>query len=411
MPFPLPLETLVGKPLMYALFALIGFGFGFVLESSGFGNSKKLAAQFYFTDMTVIKVMFGAIVVAMVLIFTMVGLGVLDFNLVWVNPTYLWSGILGGLIMGVGFIVGGFCPGTSLVAMATRKIDGLFFVLGGLFGIFLFGETERFYDLWWQFAGYMGRITIPEWLGLPYGVVVVGIVLMALFVFWGSEQLEHIFGGRNLAKEPRWRYAGAAGLLVVAFGVLLIGDATTADKYARIASAKDLQLSNREVQIAPGELLSTIGNDTLKTVILDVRPENEYNLFHLHGAKNISLEDLPAYIPEIHAQQALNTVFVVVSNDEGAATQAWKTLVAESVPNAYILEGGINNWISTFGKNEQNIVYASGPSGVDALKYAFPAALGDRYECANPSPHEWELEFTPKIKLQIKRDKSGGGCG
>jgi uncharacterized membrane protein len=118
MTFPLPLETLIGKPLMYALFALIGFGFGFVLESSGFGNSKKLAAQFYFRDMTVLKVMFGAIVTAMVLIFTMVGLGVLDFNQLWVNPTYLWSGIVGGLIMGVGFIVGGFCPGTSLVAMA-----------------------------------------------------------------------------------------------------------------------------------------------------------------------------------------------------------------------------------------------------------------------------------------------------
>ena len=102
---------------------------------------------------------------------------------------------------------------------------------------------------------------------------------------------------------------------------------------------------------------------------------------------------------------------MVVSNDEQAATRAWKILVAESVPNAYILEGGINNWIATFGQNEQNIVYASKASSEDALKYIFPAALGDRYECANPSPHEWELEFTPKIKLQIKRDKSGGGRG
>jgi rhodanese-related sulfurtransferase/uncharacterized membrane protein (DUF485 family) len=411
MTFPLPLETLIGKPLMYLVFAVIGFGFGYVLESSGFGNSKKLAAQFYFREMTVLKVMFGAIVTAMVLIFTFVGLGILDFNQLWVNPTYLWSGIVGGLIMGVGFIVGGFCPGTSLVAMATRKIDGLFFVLGGLLGIFLFGETERFYDLWWQFAGYMGRITIPEWLGLPYGVVVVAVVIMALFMFWGSEQLEHIFGGRDLSKEPRIRYAGAAALLVVAFGVLLIGDATTADKWARIAPIKEPTLANREVQIQPGELLATIGNDTLKTVILDVRPENEFNLFHIHGSKNIALEELQDYIPEIHAQQALNTIFVVVSNDEQAATEAWKTLVAESVPNAYILEGGINNWIAVFGEEDPNIEFASNVTGEDVMKYTFPAALGDRYECADPSPHEWELEFIPKIKLQIQRDKSGGGCG
>ncbi|NTU65842.1 MAG: YeeE/YedE family protein, partial [Chloroflexi bacterium] len=128
MTFPLNLEALFGKPIMFLIFGLIGFAFGFVLESSGFGNSKKLAAQFYFKDMTVLKVMFGAIITAMVLIFMMVGLGVLDYNQIWVNPTYLWSGIVGGLIMGVGFIVGGFCPGTSLVGMATGKIDGLFFV-------------------------------------------------------------------------------------------------------------------------------------------------------------------------------------------------------------------------------------------------------------------------------------------
>jgi hypothetical protein len=411
MTFPLPLETLIGKPLMYLVFAVIGFGFGFVLESSGFGNSKKLAAQFYLSEMTVLKVMFGAIVTAMVLIFTMVGLGILDFNQLWVNPTYLWSGILGGLIMGVGFIIGGFCPGTSLVAMATRKVDGLFFVLGGLFGIFLFGETERFYDLWWQFAGYMGRVTIPEWLGLPYGVVVVAVVLMALFMFWGAEQLEHIFGGRDLSKEPRIRYAGAAALLVLAFGVALIGDATTEDKWARIAPTKELELANRQVQIEPGELLATIDNDTLKTVIIDVRPENEYNLFHIRGSTNMALADLKEYIPEIHAQQALNTIFVVVSNDEHAATEAWKVLVAESVPNTYILEGGINNWISVFGEEDPNIELASNITGADVLRYVFPAALGDRYQCADPNPHEWELEFTPKIKLQIKRDKSGGGCG
>jgi hypothetical protein len=411
MPFPLPLETLIGKPLMFLVFGMIGFAFGYVLESSGFGNSKKLAAQFYFREMTVLKVMFGAIVTAMVLLFTMVGLGILDYNQVWVNPTYLWSGILGGLIMGVGFIVGGFCPGTSLVAMATRKIDGLFFVLGGLTGIFLFGETERFYDLWWNFSGYLGRFTIMDWLGLPTGIVVIIIVLMALFMFWGAEQLERMFGGRDLTKEPKIRLAGAAGLTALALGVIFIGDATPADKWARVAPVKAAMLANREVQIHPGELLATIGNDALKTVVVDVRPEKEYNLFHIQGSRNIPLASLLSYIPEIHTQQALNTIFVLVSNDEIAATEAWKLLAAESVPNAYILEGGINGWIATFGKDETDIQPTPTSPGEDTLKYSFPAALGDRYECAAPSPHEWELEYTPKIKLEIKRDKSGGGCG
>lgn len=411
MPFPLQLETLLGKPGMYLVFAVIGFGFGFVLESAGFGNSKKLAAQFYFRELTVLKVMFGAIVTAMVLIFITVGLGILDFSLLWVNPTYLASGIVGGLIMGVGFIIGGFCPGTSLVAMVTGKLDGLFFVLGVLFGIFAFGETVEYYWGWWNNAGYMGRITIPEWLGLPYGVVVTGIVLMALFMFWGAEQLEHRFGGRDLSKEPRWRRYAAVGLAALAASIIVIGTPTTEQKYARIASTKDAALAGREVQIHPGELLQTMADDTLKAVVLDVRPEAEYNQFHIAGARNVPLAEIPSIIPELQAQQALNTVFVLASNDEAAATAAWKTLSAESIPNVYILEGGINQWIATFGQGDDVIVQMASPSGDDTLCWAFPAALGDRFEAADPDPHAWQLDFIPKIKLQIKRDKSGGGCG
>jgi rhodanese-related sulfurtransferase len=412
MRFPLPLESLLGWPGMMLLFGVIGFFFGFILEISGFGNSRKLAAQFYFKDLTVLKVMFTAIVVAMVLLFSAVGLGILDFSQVWVNPTYLWPGIVGGLIMGVGFIVGGFCPGTSLVAAATLKVDGIFFVLGGLVGIFLFGETERFFDTWWN-SSYLGRLTIPDWLGLPVGTVVVAVVLMALFMFWGAEQLERRFGGRNLAAEPRLRYAGAAGLLALAVGVLLLGQPTAEEKWERVAATKEPALANREVQIEAGELLAMMADNQLRLVVADVRPEQEYNLFNIRGSQHVPLPDLPAVIPELHAKQALNTVFVVASNDEMASTEAWKRLVAESVPNSYILEGGINGWLETFGAEDPAIrpLPEAEAAAAEPLRFAFPAAMGSRYAAAAPNPHEWELEYTPKVKLELKRDKSGGGCG
>ena len=410
MTFPLSLETLIGKPLMYLVFAIIGFGFGFVLESAGFGNSKKLAAQFYFKDLTVLKVMFGAIVTAMVLLFTMIGLGILDYNQIWVNPTYLWPGIVGGLIMGVGFIVGGFCPGTSLVAAATRKLDGVFFVLGGLFGIFLFGETVSLYENWWN-SSYFGRLTIMDVFNLPTGVVVVGVILMALFMFWGGEQLEHIFGGRDLSKEPRWRLAAGGALLAGAVAVLLIGTPGTADKWARLEPVKDPALVERSVQIHPGELLASIADDKLKVIMFDVRPESDYNLFHIQGAQNVALDELAPMTKQLLAEYSPNTVYVVMSNDEGAATEAWKILVAESLPNVYILDGGINNWLRVFAAEEPEITPTPTPPGQDVLAYKFPAALGARYAAAAPNPHEWELEYTPKIKLELKRDKSGGGCG
>ena len=412
MTFPLNLEALFGKPIMFLIFGLIGFAFGFVLESSGFGNSKKLAAQFYFKDMTVLKVMFGAIITAMVLIFMMVGLGVLDYNQIWVNPTYLWSGIVGGLIMGVGFIVGGFCPGTSLVAMASGKIDGLFFVLGGLFGIFLFGETERFFDNWWQTSGYLGRFTLMDWLKVPTGVIVFAIVMMAVLAFFAAEQLEKHFGNRDLTKEPKKRVFGAIALISMAALVILIGMPTTEQKWDKVAAVKEPALATREVQIEPAELYKTLYDNRIKLTLLDVRDEADFNLFHIRGAQHTPLSELPALIPDMVAHSASNKVYVVTSNDEATATQAWKMLTAESVPNVYILGGGINGWIDAFGKDEPTIQKVTFPAPEDQLQYIFPAALGDRYQCSDPNPIEnEELEFTPKIKLQMKRDKSGGGCG
>ena len=424
MQFPLEafMKVSAENPWTYLVFGLIGFGFGFTLEMSGFGNSRKLAAQFYFTEMTVLKVMFTAIVTAMVLLFGAVSLGILNFNLVWVNETYLASGIVGGLIMGVGFIVGGFCPTTSLASASTGKIDGMLFMLGGFVGAFLFGETEKFFDLWYTNAGYFGRVTLDQVFHLPVGVVVLLVVFMALFMFWGAEQLERIVGKKDMTKEPKIRLAGAGLLVAAAIAVALIGTPSLDEKYSRLSFDRELggqkltftadeMLANRQVQIHPGELLATMADDRLIASVIDVRPEADYNLFHIANSVNIPVADIKTIIPSLLADQTPNKVHVIVSNDEVAATEAWKILTAEAVLNVYILEGGINNWIATFGQNEDGI-HPLTLSTVDMLRYAFSSALGDHYECANPSPlAEWELEFEPKIQLQLKRDKSGGGCG
>jgi rhodanese-related sulfurtransferase len=408
-PFPLPLESLLGSWGAYAIYLLIGFAFGYVLEISGFGNSKLLASQFYFKDLTVLKVMFGAIIVAMVLIFGASAIGLLDYNLVYVNPTYLWPGILGGLIMGFGFIIGGFCPGTSLVAAATAKLDGVFFVLGVFFGIFLFGETVGLYESFWH-SSYLGRFTLFDWLGLSPGIVVILVVLMALFMFWGGEKLERVFGGKDPAAAPRWRYGAAGALVLVAIAVALVGQPTTADRWARIEAERSAQLAAREVQIHPGELLGIIHDDAIRVRMLDVRPEAEYNLFHILDAEQIDPATVDGLIAELHAAPD-NTVFVVMSNDEGAATEVWKTLVAEAVPNVYILEGGVNNWLDTFAAEEFKEAYRLSSVPAGALAYRFDAALGSRYPAAEPNPSAVFLEFTPKVKLEVKRGPSGGGCG
>lgn len=175
---------------------VIGIGFGFFLERAGFGSARKLTAQFYLTDMAVFKVMFTAIITAMLGIFYLGWIGFLDVSLVYLTPTYLLPQITGGLILGIGFAIGGYCPGTACVAVSTGKIDGLVFVVGVLAGIFVFGEAfpivKGFYS-----ASPMGRVTLPELFGIPYGVVVFFVVLMAVGGFALATWVEKVMAAKE----------------------------------------------------------------------------------------------------------------------------------------------------------------------------------------------------------------------
>jgi rhodanese-related sulfurtransferase len=212
-------------------------------------------------------------------------------------------------------------------------------------------------------------------------------------------------------------------LLVLAVAVLVIGTPSTESKYARlkinrtvndqqVKMTADQALAQRQMQITPAELFKTMNDDTVKLTMIDVRPEADYNLFHIRNAVNIPNEQLKTHVPGFLATAAPNAVYVVASNGEDLSTKAWKTLAAEGVQNVYILEGGVNNWIAYFGKDDPGIKKIDSSVSAEQLQFNLPSALGDRYQCADPSPIEYEnLEFIPKIQLQLKRDKSGGGCG
>ena len=407
--FPLPLTELLGHWGSYAIYAMVGIAFGMTLESAGFGNSKLLAAQFYFKDMRVFKVMFTAIIVAMTLIFLSTSLGILDYNLIWVPPTYLWPGIAGGMIMGVGFIIGGFCPGTSLVGLATGKLDAIVFVFGVLFGIYLFGETVSGYAVFFD-SSYMGRFTLPELFNASYGTVVFIIVVAALALFVVSEKVEAKINNRPAKQFPAWSKPVAGVLVVLAAVLLVIGQPTNEDRWKGIAAENQPKLEQRKVQIAPAELLKNINDSKIKMVLLDVRDERYFNLFHIHGAMHIPLDQVQDKAAELQFELA-NTVFVTISNDEVAATEAWKTLKAESVPNIYILEGGINAWLATYGGDSFTEQDKVSMRQADQLAYKFHAATGSRHPAAEPVEGFLDLKFEPKIILELKRAPTTGGCG
>ena len=169
-------------------------------------------------------------------------------------------------------------------------------------------------------------------------------------------------------------------------------------------------LDERAVQIEPAELLDVMHNVQIKAVLLDVRDERHYNQFHVHGARRLPGDQVIDVARELMFEPA-NTVFIAMSNDETAATEAWKALKAESLPNVYILDGGVNNWIRTYSDEAFTGERLIRGRENDQPAYRFDAAVGSRHPAAEPNPDAFEIEFEPKVKLELKRAPTSGGCG
>jgi len=180
---PLYPQELLNPEYNLLIGALIGIGFGFLLEASGFTNTRKLAGVFYGYDATVIKVFFTAALTAAIGLFFMHYMGWIDITLTFYPKTFWIPTLIGGAIMGLGFIIGGFCPGTSLSAAATGKVDAMAFIVGVFLGILGFIFT---YDTVWEAlrkSGKMGRVNVADWIGIKEGLFIFLFTLIAIASF------------------------------------------------------------------------------------------------------------------------------------------------------------------------------------------------------------------------------------
>ncbi len=167
----------------------LGMAFGFIMEGSGFSSSKKIVGLFYGYDFTVLRVFFTATVTTAIGLMYFEYLGWIDMSLVYVHPTYLTAAIVGGLVMGVGFVTGGYCPGTSLIGAAIGRIDGMVFTVGLMLGIFLFSESfpvlQGIYEGTGIFEGdFLGYVTITEYFNISPHLFVFGFTVVAVAAFY-----------------------------------------------------------------------------------------------------------------------------------------------------------------------------------------------------------------------------------
>ncbi len=225
---------------------LIGIAFGFVLERAGFGRAEKLSAQFYLRDMTVFKVMFTAIVTAMLGLVIVSSFGLVnlrDISESISSWTYIWPMLFGGLLLGAGFIISGYCPGTSIVASASGNVDGIFAFGGVVTGTFIYSELLQIPAVHhFHTSGEKGAWFLYDLVRVPPQLLAAVIAVMAMLAFVGAEKVEKLISGaadRSGARKFAFRTVAATALIAL-LAIALPVRTTAAPQAAKSITAAEL---------------------------------------------------------------------------------------------------------------------------------------------------------------------------
>lgn len=332
-----------GRAFLAAL--LIGAAFGFFLERAGFGSSRKLTAVFYFSDMTVIKVMFTAVMTAMLGLSLLLSFNLISLDSIYLMPTVYGAHVVGGLIFGIGFVMGGWCPGTAAAGLAAGKIDALIFLVGAVVGSALFNEFFGFIKPLYQ-AGQQGVLMVYDSLSIGRNGFILLMSIAAIVMFWGCEWIEKknskISSGKNFSVLKVMTIL----LLVLPLGLIIVEQgASTSTTFKSDISSIEKQLLESIDQAAdhiePAELADRLVSGDTSIILIDIRPENEFAAFHIKGAVNVSMADLTDYL-----QPNKNVgIIVLYSNGMTHPAQTRDSLYRNGFTNAYILTDGLNGFI------------------------------------------------------------------
>lgn len=333
------LEGGIGLALAFG----VGVAFGFFLERGGLGNAKKLAGQFYLKDFTVLRVMFTAIVTAMLGLFFFARLGILDLHEVRVVPTYLLPQLVGGLLFGLGFVCAGLCPGTSCVAAATGKVDGFVVLLGIFSGIYVFGETfPRIQQFLYSTS--LGRVTFPDVAGLPHSLLLLLVIVLAIAVFLlvarfeSGEGIKAIVFGRGRGVPSRFPETLALLAIVLAITAGFAGDPPLRQVDLGQSMTGGEVGSTGAYYLDPLELAGWISEKRDDFLLVDLRSQVEFDRYHIPYAQRISLGMLSGNLARD------DRMLVVYTGDAMVPQDMLDSLSSHSDTEVYLLWGGLEGW-------------------------------------------------------------------
>lgn len=387
--------------LNYIIAMLIGIGFGFVLEQAGFSSSRKLAGVFYGYDFVVLRVFFTAAITAMIGVLFLGYFGLLDLGLIFINPTYLWPAIVGGVIMGVGFIIGGFCPGTSITAAVIGKIDAMFFIFGIFIGVFVFGELYPVIGDFYM-SSFLGDIKVYESLGLSRGTFAFLLIIIALIAFFVTDRIEKKVNNKTpepitakrLVKSP---YSWASGVALV-IGIILLFMPTYEQKVMNRASQPE-RIKEFEPEYYTAEKLAFhILDRDLSIQVVDLRSPSEFEKYNIPTSLNMPLDSMLNREWRRYIKENPNQLIFYAENEKDAIKA---NLIAKELghhDNAILKNG-----IGTFKKVIMTPELPQDTTDTQAMhSYKFRKEAGDRLE-------ELRKKFKAVKPKKIKR-KIQGGC-
>lgn len=381
---------------------MIGFGFGFLLEQAGFSSTKKLVGLFYGYDFTVLRVFFTAGVTAMIGVIWFHHLGILDLSLIYVNPTFLRSAIVGGIIMGAGFIIGGFCPGTSICAASIGKMNAMLFVVGSLLGVFAFTEVypliENFYK-----ADAMGPITMSSKLGMSNSLFAFLLTAVAFAAFYFTWKIEKRVRKNNNFHTPQaWksRYTVAAIIAFIFIGIVAFLPDHDQRVENRIAQAKRQQKCVFH-EIDADKMAYEIVDHHYELNIIDVRSPEEFEQFHIPLAINIPFEEIHSRKWEnIFKQKVKTNIFYA----DGDTLVKMACLKAKHVGNSnnMILKQSADEFKSLFFPPVQPDLATASKHQINVYNFRVKAARNMQY--LNDALKNIGKPVTTEVKV------ASGGC-
>lgn len=335
---------IISENLNLIVALLIGMSFGAILEQAGFSTSKKLVGLFYGYDFTVLRVFFTAGIVAMIGVMGLVHYGLLDINLIYINPTFLWSAIIGGLIMGLGFVVGGFCPGTSVCAAAIGKIDAMIFVVGSFLGIIIFAEGYAQIKPLYM-ASNLGIPRFFETLGISQNIFAFIMVISALGAFWMVSIVENKVNGIKKSPiriTPYYITIAVVGIFLAASAFIF------PDRKASLTKLIEDEIFVQSYELKTAELdefalclLKVEDCDRLQ--IFDFRTEEEYKKMSLPKSVLFTFDNMFEKEPNI-LLKLKHKDKIFIANDE--LTERKMAIVANELgyKGIHVLKGGLDGF-------------------------------------------------------------------